>query len=185
MEDQLLKHNDRNNNENLKCDDIILEDNTNYIQDISILNKKIKDLEKNMLDKTLLSREKIKLYRHRTDKDIENTYKFSLSNFINALLPIIDNIERSLKLFDKEDKILNPIFIKLQDLLNSFLKLLREFGLKEIKKSKIPFNPDIHQAMATQNFKNIEENYVVSIMQVGYLLNGRLLRPAMVIVSKS
>lgn len=185
MEDQLLKHNDRNNNENLKCDDIILEDNTNYIQDISILNKKIKDLEKNMLDKTLLSREKIKLYRHRTDKDIENTYKFSLSNFINALLPIIDNIERSLKLFDKEDKILNPIFIKLQDLLNSFLKLLREFGLKEIKKSKIPFNPDIHQAMATQNFKNMEENYVVSIMQVGYLLNGRLLRPAMVIVSKS
>ncbi|ANF17305.1 hypothetical protein XW81_01180 [Buchnera aphidicola (Schlechtendalia chinensis)] len=152
---------------------------------IDILNKNIEDLNSDLLKKKILRSERIRLFRNRIEKDISNTHKFSLSNFISSLLPIIDNVERALHLFDKNDKNLTPIFCELENIFQSFLKFLEKFGIKVIDEFNVPFNPEMHQAMVTKPCNdNKKENYVISIMQKGYLINERLLRPALVVVSK-
>lgn len=162
-----------------------LKSNVNVdMEKINILNKQISDLELNLLDQELFSKNKLKSYYDRVKKEIDNAYKFALQDFFNALLPTIDNIERSLDLFEKKDDIIKPIFSELNVTLKSLMKLLTKFGLTQVNETCVPFNPDIHQAMTIQSSKKIKENYVISVMQKGYLLNGRLLRPAMVTVSK-
>ncbi|XBC41474.1 MAG: nucleotide exchange factor GrpE [Buchnera aphidicola (Nurudea yanoniella)] len=183
MNDKSLDNDNFFNNVSKKRDDVTSKEKISS-EKINILNKELKILEEKISNKKLLSKEKIKLYRNRANKEIENAYKFSLNDFISALLPVVDNVECSLNLLKENDTSLDSICVKLENILSDFLKLLKKCGLKTIYKSNIPFNPDVHQAMATQHSKNIEENHIISVMQKGYLLNGRLLRPAMVIVSK-
>ncbi|XBC38931.1 MAG: nucleotide exchange factor GrpE [Buchnera aphidicola (Melaphis rhois)] len=184
IKEKLLKESNVNHI-NLEDNKSVLDSNSNIDENkIHILSKQIIDLNTDLVNQKLLAKEKLKLYRNRSDKEIDNTYKFSLNKFINLLLPTIDNIERALNLFNKEEKIFHPIFDKLENVLQSFIKLLKKFGLEIINESNVPFNPDIHQAMVIKSSTNVKENYVISVMQKGYSLNGRLLRPAMVIVSK-
>jgi len=184
IKEKLLKESNVNHI-NLEDNKSVLDSNSNIDENkIHILSKQIIDLNTDLVNQKLLAKEKLKLYRNRSKKEIDNTYKFSLNKFINLLLPTIDNIERALNLFNKEEKIFYPIFDKLENVLQSFIKLLKKFGLEIINESNVPFNPDIHQAMVIKSSTNVKENYVISVMQKGYLLNGRLLRPAMVIVSK-
>ncbi|XBC37876.1 MAG: nucleotide exchange factor GrpE [Buchnera aphidicola (Meitanaphis microgallis)] len=154
------------------------------IKQVNVLKKIISDLEADFLNQKALSQERLKLYRDRIQKDVNNALKFSLNNFINSLLPTIDNIERALGVFDEKDEHVKSIFYELKVILRSFMKLFKKFGLIVIDESNVPFNPDIHQAMIIKSSSDKQKNCVISIIQKGYLLNGRLLRPAMVIVSK-
>ncbi|CAL4042865.1 nucleotide exchange factor GrpE [Buchnera aphidicola] len=157
------------------------------------INKEIIELEKkilleqdNLLNKKKYIAEEIEKVKKRIKKDMENTYKFALEKFINELLQIIDNLERglALALADQSNTNFKEVINKLELTLKLCLDTLKIFGLKKINEVSVPFNPDIHQAMSIQFSESIKENYVISILQNGYLLNNRLLRPAMVIVSK-
>ncbi|XBC38397.1 MAG: nucleotide exchange factor GrpE [Buchnera aphidicola (Floraphis meitanensis)] len=182
MKREPLNKNDIND---VNLDDCKSKANQNVNKEqVDVLNNTIINLKEELLAQKLLSKEKIKLYHNRVKKNLDDTYKFSLNNFISSLLPTIDNIEYALKLFNKNDKNLMPVFDELKIILKNFLKLLKQFGLEPIDDSNILFDPNIHQAITMKHSNDIKENYVISIMQKGYLLNGRLLRPAMVIVSK-
>ncbi|WP_417348326.1 nucleotide exchange factor GrpE [Ferrimonas sp.] len=122
--------------------------------------------------------------RRRSAQDVEKARKFALEKFAGELLPVIDNLERALATGDADNEAVKPLLEGVQLTHKSFLAGVDKFGIKEIDPMGQPFNPDQHQAMAMQPSEEFPANTVMAVMQKGYELNGRLLRPAMVMISK-
>ncbi|WP_126071606.1 nucleotide exchange factor GrpE [Candidatus Annandia adelgestsuga] len=163
----------------------ILKNNEFFLKEkIKKLKKKIMLLTNNFNDLNLRSRAEIENMRRRNEQEIEKIYKFSLEDFVHELLPTIDNLEKSVELAKKK-KIDISILKGIELTLKSFLDTIIKFGVTIIKDLKEEFNPKIHQAISIRESNKIENNKVLEIMQKGYLINNRLLRPAMVIVSKN
>ena len=96
----------------------------------------------------------------------------------------MDNLERALSAADHENEQMKPMIEGLELTLKSFLDAVRKFGIEVVEEKNVAFNPEVHQAMTLIDSPEHEANHVVDVMQKGYTLNGRLLRPAMVVVSK-
>ncbi|CEL12541.1 Protein GrpE [Candidatus Portiera aleyrodidarum] len=124
-----------------------------------------------------------KNYIRRADKEIEKTRKFAIEKFIKELIPIIDGLEKAFELMKKE-KINNSHIEGLKMTLNMQLNLIKKFGVKQINPIGKIFNPLCHEAVATVKSLN-NNNTIIDVLQKGYLLNERLVRPALVIVSKN
>ncbi|TVK96039.1 nucleotide exchange factor GrpE [Shewanella algae] len=122
--------------------------------------------------------------RRRAAQDVEKAHKFALEKFSNELLPVIDNMERALVGADKADEATKPLFEGVELTLKSFLSAVEKFGVKQIDPMGEAFNPEQHQAIGMQPSAEFPANTVMLVMQKGYQLNERLLRPAMVMVSK-
>jgi molecular chaperone GrpE len=122
--------------------------------------------------------------QRRAERDLENAHKYGLEKFASELLPVIDGIEMGLKAAADGDKI-DPV--KLREGMELTFKILastlEKFGVREINPAGGKFNPALHQAMAAQPSPDVEPNTVLAVYQKGYLLNDRLIRPAMVVVS--
>ena len=120
----------------------------------------------------------------RAEQDVEKARKFALERFCGELLPVVDNLERALEATAGDQEILKPIAEG--DLtLKSFRDALKKFNVEMIDPEGEPFDPQFHQAMSLVENAEVEPNTVIAVMQKGYTLNGRLVRPAMVMVSKS
>jgi molecular chaperone GrpE len=119
----------------------------------------------------------------RSERDLANAHKFALERFAQELLPVRDSLEMGLATAVGGQ--VDPA--RLQEGVELTLQMLTtalgKFGITEINPQLERFNPDFHQAMSMQERADIEPNTVVTVVQKGYLLNDRLLRPAMVIVS--
>lgn len=123
--------------------------------------------------------------RRRAELDVEKAHKFALEKFANELLPVIDSLERALEVADKENPELTAMVEGIDLTLKSLLGAVRKFGVEVVGEINEPFNPEIHQAMSMMESEDVAANHVLMVMQRGYTLNGRLLRPAMVAVSKA
>ncbi|MCM2679653.1 nucleotide exchange factor GrpE [Echinimonas agarilytica] len=123
--------------------------------------------------------------RRRSATDVEKAHKFALEKFVNELLPVIDNMERALLVADRDQEALKPMIEGVELTLKSFTDGVVKFGVEVIDPQGEAFNPDLHQAMSMQESAEMAPNTVIAVMQKGYQLNGRLLRPAMVMVSKA
>lgn len=123
--------------------------------------------------------------RRRATQDVEKAHKFALEKFANELLPVIDNLERAIEFSDKENETLKPVLEGVEMTLKSFEDAVAKFGVETVNPQGETFNPDFHQAMSIQPSNDVSPNTVLAVMQKGYTLNGRLLRPAMVMVSKA
>lgn len=123
--------------------------------------------------------------RRRAEQDIEKAHKFALEKFANDLLPVVDSLERGLELSDPNDDAIKAVREGLELTLKLFQDTLKRYNLEAIDPHGAPFNAEHHQAMAMQESTAVEPNSVLKVFQKGYLLNGRLLRPAMVVVSKA
>jgi len=121
----------------------------------------------------------------RAAQDVEKARKFALERFCTELLPVVDNLERALEAAAGEDDILKPIAEGVELTLKSFLDALKKFHIEPVDPQGEPFDPQLHQAMTMVENAEVEPNTVTAVMQKGYTLNGRLVRPAMVMVSKS
>ena len=125
----------------------------------------------------------------RAEQDVEKARKFALERFCNELLPVVDNLERALEatVGDAVDdnEIVKPIAEGVALTLKSFLDALKKFNIEAVEPEGEPFDPQLHQAMSLVENPDVEPNTVIAVMQKGYTLNGRLVRPAMVMVSKS
>ena len=125
----------------------------------------------------------------RAEQDVEKARKFALERFCNELLPVVDNLERALEatVGDAVDdnEIVKPIAEGVELTLKSFLDALKKFNIEAVEPEGEPFDPQLHQAMSLVENPDVEPNTVIAVMQKGYTLNGRLVRPAMVMVSKS
>lgn len=168
------------------------EVNCEEINNIDFFNKRISELENTLIqtqqnerDNILRAKAEVENIRRRSEQEISKAHKFALERFINNLLPVIDNLERTLSLSDKPHIELSSIIEGIQLTHKSLLDTVYKFGLSAINDINVPFNPDLHQAMSTSETEEHKPNHVIAVMQKGYILNGRLIRPAMVTVSKN
>lgn len=133
----------------------------------------------------LRAQAEIENIRRRTELDVEKAHKFALEKFANELLPVIDSLERALELADKANPELAAMIEGIELTLKSLLDAVRKYGVEVVGDINVPFNPEVHQAMSMMESEDVAPNHVLMVMQRGYTLNGRLLRPAMVAVAKA
>jgi molecular chaperone GrpE len=120
--------------------------------------------------------------RKRAKKDIENAHKFALERFSRELLAVRDSLEMGLTVGDSSnvESFLEGTKATLKILNNT----MQQFGIEEVDPAGEPFDPEYHEAISMQSSNKVEPGSVVTVMQKGYSLNGRLLRPAMVVVAE-
>lgn len=121
--------------------------------------------------------------RKRAERDVENAHKYALEKFAEALLPVRDSLEMGIAAAQTDgesEKILEGTELTLK----MFVEVMGKFGIEAVESLGQPFDPELHQAISMQPSEEHGPNTVINEMQKGYLLNNRLLRPAMVIISK-
>ena len=123
--------------------------------------------------------------RRRAAQEVEKARNFALEKFAGELLAVIDNLERALQTIDASDAAQNSIAEGIEMTHKGFLNTIEKFGMEALNPEGQPFNPQLHEAMGMQESADVPANTVLYVMQKGYLLNGRLLRPAMVMVSRA
>ncbi|WP_417659683.1 nucleotide exchange factor GrpE [Pseudidiomarina sp.] len=122
--------------------------------------------------------------RRRAALDVDKAHKFALEKFAGELLDSVDNLERALEIAAAAD--VNQSFLEGIELTHkNLLSTLTKFGVEAVGQVGDAFNPELHQAMAMQPSEEHENNTILAVMQKGYTLSGRLLRPAMVMVVKN
>ncbi|MDH1105041.1 nucleotide exchange factor GrpE [Pseudomonas otitidis] len=136
-------------------------------------------------DQSLRTAAELQNIRRRAEQDVEKAHKFALEKFANDLLPVVDSLERGLELTSAEDEAVRPVREGVELTLKLFHDTLKRFQVEAVDPHGAPFNPEHHQAMAMEESTHVEPGSVLKVFQKGYLLNGRLLRPAMVVVSKA
>jgi len=135
-------------------------------------------------DKALRTQAEMDNLRKRTARDVENARKFALEKFAGELLAVRDSLELGLDAARGEtdvDKIREGTELTLKML----VQVMEKFGIEALEPQGERFDPDKHQAMSMQENAELEPNTVMAVLQKGYLLNERLLRPAMVVVTKA
>ena len=123
--------------------------------------------------------------RKRLQRDVEDAHKFALKNVALELLPVCDSMEMEQAAAQKEDTDLNALREGSSLIYKMLTGILEKVGVQTINPEGEKFNPDFHEALAMQPVENKEPNSIVFVQQKGYQLNGRLLRPARVIIAKA
>ncbi|CAM3595666.1 heat shock protein GrpE [Vibrio aerogenes CECT 7868] len=139
---------------------------------------------KEQQDAVLRSKAEVENMRRRTEQEIDKARKYALGRFAEELLPVVDNLERAIQAADAEHEVVKPLLEGIELTYKTFVDTIGKFGLKPINPEGEQFNPELHQAMSIQESADHEPNTVMFVMQKGYELNGRVIRPAMVMVSK-
>ncbi len=135
----------------------------------------------------LRTRAEMENLRRRTEKDLENAHKFALEKFVSELLPILDSMEMGLNVdtTDNPEATIKGLKEGIEMTVNMMKKAFDKFNIQVIDPLNEKFDPELHQAMSMQPSDEVEPNTVIAVMQKGYTLNDRLVRPAMVMVSKA
>lgn len=122
--------------------------------------------------------------RRRAERDVENAHKYALERFAQDLLPVKDSLELGLAATG-DDAALDKLREGTELTLKMLTQVMEKYGIKEVNPVGQPFNPDLHQAMSMQESGAQPANTVLAVMQKGYTLNERLMRPALVVVAKA
>ena len=135
-------------------------------------------------DQLLRTKAELDNVRKRSQRELENAHKYAIEKFINELLPVIDSMELGQQAAETATEV-GPIKEGVDMTLNMFYSLLEKFDIERLNPVGDNFDPQFHQAMSMQETADAAPNSVLAVMQKGYLLSGRLLRPAMVVVAKA
>jgi|TARA_B110000438_G_scaffold272533_1_gene291283 molecular chaperone GrpE len=143
------------------------------------------NVAQNAKDDLLRVQAEMQNLRRRTEQDIEKAHKYGQDRFAIELLAVMDNLERSLEAASHhKDAAAKAIFDGVDLTLKSFVGCFAKFKIEVVDPHGEPFDPQLHQAMSMQDNPEVEPNTVITVMQKGYTLHGRVIRPAMVMVSK-
>ena len=135
-------------------------------------------------DQIMRMRAEVENNRKRAERDVENAHKYALKGFAENLLPVIDSMEMGQAAAISDNATLESIREGSELTMNMFAQVLERSGLQQINPLGEKFNPEKHQAISMVEIKGAESNSVIEVMQKGFLLNDRLIRPAMVVVAK-
>lgn len=132
----------------------------------------------------LRSRAEVDNIRRRVEQDVEKAHKFALEKFAKELITVIDNLERAAEVkTDSSDESVKSLFEGIELTLKDFISMVAKFGITADGVVGETFNPELHQAIAMQPTEGFSSNQITQVLQKGYLLNGRVIRPAMVMVA--
>lgn len=155
--------------------------------DIASLQAQIEQLQQQLSDakdQTLRAAAEAQNVRRRAEKDVENAHKYALEKFAASLLPIADNLERTLEVADRNSDAVKPLLEGVELTHKSLLDALKKFQVEQVDPLGAPFDPQFHEAVSMVDNPAAEPNSVLHVMQKGFTLSGRLLRAAMVVVAK-
>lgn len=141
--------------------------------------------EKALSEADLRAQAEIQNVRRRAERDVEHAHKYALEKFAGDLLTVADSLERGLSTLDPQEDALKPAREGLELTLKVLLDVFAKYNLEPVDPQGQPFNPEWHEAMTMVPAPNAEPNTVIDVLEKGYLLNGRLIRPARVVVSKA
>lgn len=139
-------------------------------------------------DQVLRTQAEMQNVRRRAEIDVEKAHKFALEKFVKELLPVADSLEKaveSTEAQDAEGQVVASIREGVEMTLNLLLGSLNKFKVEQLNPVGEPFDPQRHEAMSMVPAPDAEPNSVVAVIQKGYTLNERLVRPAMVVVAKA
>ena len=136
-------------------------------------------------DKAVRIQAEMENLKRRTQKDLEDAHKFTLTNFGKALLPVFDSVVLGLQAATGESEEVKKFREGSELTIKQFEALFEKFNILAIDPIGQPFSAEFHQAVLVQAAEDAEPNTVINVFQKGYTLNGRLLRPAMVVVAKA
>ncbi|OYD26115.1 nucleotide exchange factor GrpE [Oceanimonas baumannii] len=154
---------------------------------VAELEQKLADAEdkaKTEKDSALRAVAEMENIRRRAAQDVEKAQKFALEKFVGELLPVIDSLERAIEHTSDESDAFQAVHEGVELTLKSLLSAVEKFGVAPIDPKGQPFDPNKHQAMSMVESAEVAPNAVLAVMMKGYELNGRVLRPAMVMVAK-
>ncbi len=146
-------------------------------------NERLKLERQENVDKALRATAELDNVRKRATRDVESAHKYALERFVNELLPVIDSMELGINASQSAEDI-ESLREGMDLTLKKLFDCLDKFGVKAIDPGGEKFDPDWHEAVSMQELEGSESGQVVTVMQKGYELNGRLVRPAMVVVAK-
>lgn len=135
-------------------------------------------------DQAVRAAAEVQNIRRRAEMDVEKAHKFALEKFAKELLPVIDSLEKAIEAEKESGAEAGPLREGVEMTLSMFLSGIQKFNLEQIDPVGQPFDPALHEAMSMVPAPDSEPNTVIAAMQKGYTLSGRLIRPAMVMVSK-
>ena len=136
-------------------------------------------------NQVMRSKAELENLRKRQERELANAHKFGLERFVQELLPVKDSMELGLQAVMDEKADVAKLREGTELMLKMMSSTLEKFNVAEINPDGEPFDPDLHQAMSMQERDDVAPNTVVTVVQKGYTLNGRLVRPAMVMVSRT
>jgi molecular chaperone GrpE len=123
--------------------------------------------------------------RRRSEQDVEKARKFALERFAGEMLSVVDNLERALEATGDDPDAVKATAEGVDLTLKGLLDVFSRFNIEQVDPQAEPFDPNLHQAITMVPNPDMEPNTVMDVMQKGYTLSGRLIRPAMVVVSKA
>jgi molecular chaperone GrpE len=135
-------------------------------------------------DALLRARAELENFQRRATREIENAHKFGLERLLNEILPVKDSLELGLAACSEESASVAQVSEGIELTLKMLESALEKFGLVTVNPLNEKFDPEQQQAMSVQEVEGVKADTVLQVFQKGYVLNGRLLRPAMVIVAK-
>ena len=136
-------------------------------------------------DKAVRTMAEMENMKKRTQRDLENAHKYALESFARELLPVLDSLELGLQAAAGDSPDVEKFRVGSELTIKQFESVFAKFNIVPIEPLGQPFNAELHQAMAMHATDDAEPNTVINVFQKGYLLNGRLLRPALVLVAKA
>ena len=157
------------------------------VADVAALQAQIEQLQQQLADakdQTLRAAAEAQNVRRRAEKDVENAHKYALEKFAAALLPVADNLERTLDVADRSNEAVKPLLEGVELTHKTLLDALKKFQIEQIDPLGAPFDPQFHEAVSMVDNPAAEPNSVLHVMQKGFTLSGRLLRAAIVMVAK-
>ncbi|MGD9083069.1 MAG: nucleotide exchange factor GrpE [Desulfobacterales bacterium] len=163
------------------------KDGTETIDSLKDMEERVESLKKEAAenhDRMLRVAAEFENYKKRAAREMNDFRKFANENFVKAMLPVIDNLDRAIE-SSSDDKNANTSVVEGVNMtLKEILKVFEEFSVKPFESLGKTFDPSLHQAVMQQEAETYPENTVLKELQKGYMIHDRLLRPAMVVVSK-
>lgn len=156
----------------------------NTVEELALMLEEARNKAAENWEHVLRVQAELENSRRRLQRDVENAHKYALEKFALELLPVKDSLEMGLDAANGEDANLEKLREGTELTLKMLGNAMEKFGIREVNPVGESFNPELHQAMTMQESDEHEPNTVIAVMQKGYTLNDRLIRPAMVVVRK-
>ncbi len=150
--------------------------------DLQLQLEEAQQSAKDNWDKVVRAQAEMENLKRRNAKDLENAHKFALDSFVKALLEVKDSLSMGLKTANEEAATIESILEGLKMTDKVFLSTMAKFGIESVNPEGETFNPELHEAITMLPMPDQKSNTILDVVQVGFTLNGRLVRPATVVV---
>ncbi|AJD49732.1 protein grpE [Isoalcanivorax pacificus W11-5] len=152
--------------------------------EVQALRAELEQTRKALAEADLRAQAEIQNVRRRVEREVANAHKFAVEKFAGEVITVADSLERGLAALDADNEALTPAREGTQLTLKVLLDVFGRFNIEQIDPRGDAFNPEQHEAMAMVPHPDAAPNSVIDVLEKGYALNGRLLRPARVVVAK-